>query len=174
MDEETVYKLEMIMSQANITAQYRKVVQKAIDISLITQKPAVCLELKDGTLVTGKTTPLLGASSAALLNALKVIAGIDDNIKLISQSVIEPVCRLKTEILGNNNPRLHTDETLIALSVCAATDDYAARALEALKQLRGTELHSTVVLSAVDASTFKKIGVNFTCEPVYPTRNTTH
>jgi len=170
VDDETVYKCEMIMSQAGVTTDYRKVTAKAVDLSLITNKPAVCIELKDGTLVTGKTTPLLGSSSAALLNALKVIAGIDDEIKLISQSVIEPVCRLKTEMLGNHNPRLHTDETLIALSVCAATDDYARRALEALKELRGTELHSTVVLPAVDAATFKKIGVNYTCEPVYESK----
>lgn len=170
VDDETVYKCEMIMSQAGITPEYRRVTSKAVDLALITGKPAVCIELKDGTLVTGKTTPLLGSSAAALLNALKVIAGIDDEIKLISQSVIEPVCRLKTEMLGNNNPRLHTDETLIALSVCAATDDYAARALDALKELRGTELHSTVVLPAVDAATFKKIGVNYTCEPVYESK----
>ncbi|MBR2453513.1 MAG: DUF1846 domain-containing protein [Clostridia bacterium] len=170
VDEEAVYKTEMIMSQAGITTDYRRSVQRALEIEKETGRPAVCIELTDGRLVTGKTTPLLGSSSAALLNALKVIAGIDDEIKLISQEIIEPVCRLKTEILGNHNPRLHTDETLIALSVCAATDEIAKRALDALTALRGAELHSTVVLPAVDAATFKKIGVNCTCEAVYETK----
>jgi len=170
VDDETVYKCEMIMSQANINTDYRKVVAPAIALSKETNHPAVSIELNDGRIVTGKTTPLLGSSSAALLNALKVIAGIDDSIKLISREVIEPVCRLKTEMLGNNNPRLHTDETLIALSVCVATDEYARRALDALKELRGAELHSTVVLPSVDAATFKKIGVNYTCEPVYESK----
>ena len=170
VDDETVYKCEMIMAQAGITIDFRRVVAPALRAAEQTGKPAVCIELPNGKLVTGKTTPLLGSSSAALLNSLKELAGIPDEIKLISQEIIEPVCRLKTEFLGNHNPRLHTDETLIALSICAAQDDTAKRALEALPQLRGAELHSTVVLPAVDAATFKKIGLNVTCEPVYESK----
>ncbi len=170
VDDETIYKCELVMSQAGISADYRTVRAPAMKVAEKTGKPAVAIQLTDGRIVTGKTTPLLGSSSAALLNALKVIAGIDDSINLISSAVIEPVCRLKTEFLGNHNPRLHTDETLIALSVCAATDPNASKALEAIKYLRDAELHSTVVLPQVDANTFKKIGVRYTCEPVYESK----
>ncbi len=170
VDDETVYRCEMVMSQAGITSAYRRVVAPAVETAAETGKPAVCIQMPDGKLITGKTSNLLGSSSAALLNAIKYIAGIDDSVKLLSAEVIEPVQRLKTEFLGNHNPRLHTDETLIALSVCAASDETAKKALAALPKMRGLELHSSVVLPAVDASTFKKIGLNCTCEPVYETK----
>ena len=112
--------------------------------------------------------------SALLLNALKTLAGIDDDVHLISPTIIEPIQKLKTEHLGNRNPRLHTDEILIALSICAATDARAARAMAALAELAGCEVHSSVILSQVDSDVFKKLGVNLTCEPVYQTKKLYH
>ena len=117
---------------------------------------------------------MLGASSAALINAVKAIAGIDKEIDIISHQVLEPVQKLKVENLGNHNPRLHTDEVLIALAITAATDETAKKAMDALKELKGTELHSSVILSPVDTATFRKLGVNLTCEPVYQTKKLYH
>ena len=132
------------------------------------------MQLPDGQIVTGKTSDLLGASSALLLNALKTLAGISDDVRLISPEVIEPIQRLKVNYLGGHNPRLHTDEILIALSVCAATDEKAARAMEQLKNLKGTEVHTTVILSSVDTNTFRKLGVNLTSQPHYQTKKLYH
>ena len=125
------------------------------------------MELHDGTIITGKTSNLLGASSALLLNALKYFGGIDDDVLLMSPQVIEPIQNLKVQHLGNSNPRIHTDETLLALSICAATDENAKKAMEQIEKLRGCEVHSTVILSAVDERIFKRLGVNLTCEPKY-------
>lgn len=125
------------------------------------------MELPDGTIVTGKTSDLLGASSALLLNALKVLGGISDDIHLISPVIIEPIQHLKVDHLGNRNPRLHTDEVLIALSICAATNPTAELAMEQLNKLRGCEVHSSVILSQVDEKVFRRLGVNITCEPKY-------
>jgi uncharacterized protein (UPF0371 family) len=130
-----------------------------------TGHPASAIELSDGTLITGKTSDLLGASDAALLNALKVIAGIDDDIHLISPQAIEPIQTLKTSYLGGHNPRLHTDEILIALSSSASSNEVARLAMEQLPKLRGCEIHSSVLLSSVDERTFKKLGLHLTCEP---------
>ncbi len=130
-----------------------------------TGHPAVAIELSDGSLVTGKTSGLLGAASACLLNSLKVIEGIDHEVHLVSPQAIEPIQTLKTSYLGSINPRLHTDEILIALSISAATDKRAALALSALRQLKGCEVHSSVMLSAVDESVFRKLGMHLTCEP---------
>ena len=116
---------------------------------------------------TGKTSNLLGACSALILNALKYFGDIDDSVLLMSPHVIEPINDLKVQHLGNNNPRLHTDETLLALAICANTDDNAKRAMEQIAKLRGCEVHSTVILSAVDERIFKRLGVNLTCEPKY-------
>ena len=127
--------------------------------------PAVAIELPDGTIITGKTTPLLGASAAALLNALKALGGINHKIPLISPTVIEPIQNLKIKHLGNHNPRLHTDEVLIALSISAAMNPVAGLALEQLSKLSGCEAHSSVILSNVDDNTFRKLGVRMTCEP---------
>ena len=130
-----------------------------------TQLPAAAMELPDGTIVTGRTSPLLGASASLLLNALKALGGIRDELHLISKVVIDPIQHLKVEHLGNRNPRLHTDEILIALSISAATNPTAELAMEQLSKLRGCEVHSSVILSAVDEKTFKRLGVNLTCEP---------
>lgn len=164
-DDETVYKIELVMKQAGVTALDRAVTVAALKRAEETGRPAAALELEDGTVITGKTTSLLGASSALLLNVLKHLADIPDNIHLLAADIIEPVQRLKTNCLGSRNPRLHTDETLIALSVCASHDERAALALSQLGKLRGCEAHSSVMLSSVDKSIFKKLGINLTCEP---------
>ena len=153
------------MSQAKIGIEDRLCVAPAIALSETTQQPACAIELADGTLVTGKTTSLLGCSSAALLNALKQLAGIDDSIYLISPTVIEPIQKLKVETMGSQNPRLHTDEVLLALSICACTDANAAKALEQLPKLKGCQVHSSVMLGSVDKKTFKKLDCHVTCEP---------
>ena len=163
-DDETVYKIELVMKQAGVTALDRAVTVAALKRAEETGKPAAALELEDGTVITGKTTNLLGASSALFLNVLKYLADIPDNIHLLAADIIEPVQRLKTNCLGSRNPRLHTDETLIALSVCASHDERAALALSQLGKLRGCEAHSSVMLSSVDKSMFKKLGINLTCE----------
>ncbi|MGI6167005.1 MAG: DUF1846 domain-containing protein [Eubacteriales bacterium] len=169
-----VYKLEMLMKSIGITQDIRKTVRAALEVAERTGGPAVAIELPDGRIVTGKTSPLLGASSAALLNALKALGGIDDSIELISPAVIEPIQKLKVGHMGNTNPRLHTDEVLIALSICAVTDQNAARAIAQLSKLKGSEAHSTVILSKVDESVFHKLGVNLTCEPKYETKKLYH
>ena len=162
-----VTKIELLMNKAGVTVQDRAVVSPALKKAEITDAPATAMELNDGTIITGKTSSLLGASAALLLNALKVLAGLDDSVHLISPSVIEPIQKLKTEHFGNKNPRLHTDEVLIALSICAATDKNAELAMKQLSKLRCLEVHSTVILSPVDAKVFKRLGVNLTCEPIY-------
>ena len=155
------------MKQAEVTPADREVVLAAGEKAEKTGKPACAIQLTDGRIVTGKTSSLLGASSAALLNALKAVAGIEDDIHLISPEVIEPVQELKTKHFGSKNPRIHMDETLIALSICAASDERAKKALSGLGQLKGAEAHSSVILSEVDELMFKKLGINLTCEPVY-------
>ena len=165
--KEEVYKIELLMKRAKITTDARLVVPVANALAAETGAPAIALELQDGSIVTGKTGDLLGASSAALLNAVKILGGIDDAIHLISPDFIEPIQTLKTHYLGSKNPLLHTDEVLIALSMCAATDSNAKLALEQLPKLAGCQLHATVVLSPVDMKTFKKLGIEFTTEAVY-------
>ena len=165
--KEEVYKIELLMKQAKITPNDRSVVPVANTLADATHLPAAALKLKDGTIVTGKTGDLLGASSAVLLNAVKVLGGIDDSIHLISPFFIEPIQTLKTNYLSSKNPRLHTDEILIALSMCAVTDPNAKLALEQLPKLAGCQLHATVILSPVDMKTFKKLGIEFTNEAVY-------
>lgn len=153
------------MKQAGITVANRRVIAAAMDRESLTGAPAAAIELPDGTLVTGKTTSLLGASSACLLNSLKILAGIDHELHLVSPDAIRPIQSLKTDYLGSQNPRLHTDEILIALSISAATDENAARALAALPLLKGCEVHSSVLLSSVDEGMFKKLDMHLTCEP---------
>ncbi len=165
--EEEVFKLELLMKQANVTPEDRRVVAAALKREAETGAPAAAMELPDGTILTGKTSELLGAVSALLLNALKHFAGIDDSVLLMSPHVIEPIMDLKVNHLGNNNPRIHTDETLLALSICANTDENAKRAMEQIAKLRGCEVHSTVILSSVDERIFKRLGINLTCEPKY-------
>ena len=168
-------KIQLLMQKLCIVAENdRRSVAEAKKKAELTGAPAVAIELNDGRIATGKTSSLLGASSAALLNALKLIAGIDDDIDVISPEVIEPIQTLKTKYLGNHNPRLHTDEVLVALSVSAANNRYARAAYEAISGLRYAEIHSTVILSQVDADTFRKLGANLSCEPVYQTKKLFH
>lgn len=160
------YKIELIMKQAKISPKDRVVVPAAMDLAKETGAPAAALELPDGKIVLGKTKELLGASAAVLLNAVKELGGIDHSIDLISPESIAPIQELKVRYLGSVNPRLHTDEVLIALSTCAATDENARTALEQLPKLRGCQVHTTVMLSNVDKNIFKKLGIGLTCEPV--------
>lgn len=165
------YKLELLLKQASLTTEDRKVVGAALKREEETAHPAAAIELPDGTIVTGKTTDLLGASAAALLNAVKELAGLDHKLHLVSPEAIEPIQKLKTEYLGSHNPRLHTDEILIALSTSAASNPDAALALEQLSKLKGCDAHSSVMLSSVDENTFKKLGIHLTCEPKYESEN---
>ena len=167
ISSDIVLKLELLMNKAGITVNDRAVIGPALQKKEITGAPAAAMELPDGTIVTGKTSDLLGASSALLLNALKTLAGIEDSVHLISPEVLEPIQHLKVGHLGSRNPRLHTDEALIALSICAATDEKAELAMQQLDKLRGCEVHSSVILSAVDEKVFRRLGTNLTCEPVY-------
>ena len=169
VSEDVIYKLELLMKKAEVTVHDRAVIAPALQKAALTGAPAAAMELPDGTIVTGKTSDLLGASAALLLNALKILGGISDDIHLISPVIIEPIQHLKVSHLGNRNPRLHTDEVLIALSICAATNPTAELAMEQLARLRGCEVHSSVILSAVDERVFRRLGINITCEPRYQT-----
>lgn len=165
--QDEVRKIEMLMSQTGITVHDRPVVDAALERAEATNAPAAALELPDGHIVTGKTSSLLGASAALLLNALKELAGIDHDCHVISPSAIEPIQKLKVDYLGSQNPRLHTDEVLIALSISAATDRQAQKALEQLPKLKGCQAHTSVMLSAVDINQFKKLAIQATFEPKY-------
>jgi len=169
-----VYRLELLMNHLGISSKDRPVVQAALDRAEQTDGPAVSLQLHDGRIVTGKTSSLLGASAALLLNALKELGGIHHDIHLISPIVIEPIQALKVKHMGNHNPRLHTDEILIALCICAATNPTAALAMQQLSKLRGCEAHSTVILSRVDENVFNRLGINITCEPKYQSKKLYH
>jgi uncharacterized protein (UPF0371 family) len=162
--DDEVHKLEMLMKQTKITVEDRPVVMAALKRAEETNGPAAALMLDDGRMVTGKTSNLLGASASLLLNALKELAGIDHDRHVISPAAIEPLQTLKTQYLGSKNPRLHTDEVLIALSATAATNEQAALALAQLPKLRGCQVHSTVMLPAVDHKTFKKLMCDVTCD----------
>lgn len=163
-NKEEIYKLELLMNQAGISAESRRCAAAAQEIAAKTEQPAAAAELKDGTIVTGKTSALLGCASATLLNALKHLAGIDD-VLLIGPDVIKPIQELKTNHLGNKNPRLHTDEVLIALAISATADKNAAAAMHKLCELKNCEMHSSVLLAQVDENVLKKLGVRLTSEP---------
>ena len=167
-------KIELIMNSMGIGAQNRPVIAAALQRAEETGAPAMAIELPDGSIITGKTSSLLGAASACLMNALKKLAGIDKKLLLIAPGVIQPIQHLKIEHLGNHNPRLHTDELLIALSICAVTNPMAAYAIDQLDKLRGCEAHSSVILSHVDEELFKKIGVNISFEPKYQAKKLYH
>ncbi len=172
--DETVYKIELLMNRLGLSIEDRAVAVAAVKKAQETGAPAAALQLHDGRIITGRTSSLLGASSAMLLNALKTLAGIDDSICLISPSVIEPIQDLKIKHLRNRNPRLHTDEVLIALSVCAVTDKNARNALDQLENLSCCEMHSSVLLSQVDEKLIHRLGINLTSEPVYQTKKLYH
>ena len=169
-----VYKIELLMKQAKIVTSMRSVVPAANELAAREGAPAAALELPDGSIVTGKNSNLLGASAALLLNAVKELGGIPHERHLISPASIEPIQKLKVDYLGSANPRLHTDEILIALSTCAASDEDAKRALEQLPKLKGCQVHTSVILSDVDIKTFKKLGIELTCEPVYEHKGIYH
>lgn len=174
VDNDAAVKVELLMNQAHVEPHDRPVVTPALRRAQETGLPAAAMQLPDGSIITGKTSDLLGASAGLLLNALKHLGGINHGMHLISPIVIEPIQRLKTVHLGNHNPRLHTDEILLALSISAATNPTAELALRQLPKLRGCEAHSTVMLSQVDDTTFRKLGVNLTCEPNYQTKKLYH
>ncbi|MBR2375827.1 MAG: DUF1846 family protein, partial [Clostridia bacterium] len=163
--KDVVAKIELLMSKTGFSIEDRKCVAPALAKSEETAAPAVAIELNDGRIVTGRTSTLLGASAACLLNALKMLGGIDDEIELISPTIIEPLQKLKVNHMGSINPRLHTDEVLMALAICAVNDSKAKRALAQLDKLKNCEIHSTVILSHVDEKTFKSLGLHLTCEP---------
>ncbi|ALA67279.1 DUF1846 domain-containing protein [Corynebacterium lactis] len=160
-------RIAMVMSKANVTADDRRVIAAALEVEAETQAPGSAIELHDGTIITGKTSPLLGCSAAMLLNALKQLAGIDPERHLLSPASIEPIQTLKTHHLGSRNPRLHTDEVLIALSVSAATNEDARKALAELKNLKDCDVHTTTILGTVDETIFRNLGVLVTSEPKY-------
>ena len=165
--DEEVFKLELLMKQAGVSTENRRVTTAALERAEATGAPAAAIELEDGRILTGKTSDLLGASAALLLNTLKELAGLPHKLHVLSPSAIEPIQKLKTDYLGSKNPRLHTDEVLIALSSTAAASDVAKLALEQLPKLKGCQVHSSVMLSTVDKKVFKKLGIQLTSEPVY-------
>lgn len=171
---EEVYKIELLMKQSRITTELRQVVGTALQKAAASQSPSAAMQLPDGTLVTGKTSDLLGPSAALLLNAVKTLGNIPDEVHLIAPSAIEPIQKLKVNYLGSQNPRLHTDEILIALSMCAATDENAQIALDQLPKLAGCQAHTSVMLSTVDIKVFQKLGVELTSEPIYEHKKIYH
>ncbi|MCQ2516377.1 MAG: DUF1846 domain-containing protein [Saccharofermentans sp.] len=173
-DGSDVTKLELLLNKSGIEVSDRRCVSAALVRADQTGGAAVAIELPDGRMVTGKTTDLLGPTSAAILNALKALAGIDHSIPLISPNVIEPIQDLKVNHMGNHNPRLHSDETLIALSISAKTNPVAELAMEQIDKLRNCDAHSTTMLSSVDANLLHKLGINMTCEPTYATKKLYH
>ena len=172
--EDETRKIELLMNQAHASIEDRKVVKESLDWEEKTGGPAAALELHDGRIIHGKTSDLLGASSALLLNALKALAGIDHDSHVISPSAIEPIQTLKTQYLGSKNPRLHTDETLIALSISAASNEEARAALSQLPKLRGCQAHTSVMLSSVDIQEFMKLSIDVTSEPKYEHKKNYH
>ena len=169
-----VRKIELLMEKAGISTANRPVVAAANVRAEETGGPAAAIEMPDGSIITGKTSSLLGASSAMILNALKELAGIPDPVKLVSPTVIEPIMDLKVRYLGNHNPLLHIDEILIALALAALENDAAREAYAQLPKVAGLEVHSSVILSQVDVQIFKKLGVNLTCEPAYHSKKLYH
>jgi uncharacterized protein (UPF0371 family) len=164
--ENEVYKLELLMQQSKITTDIREVTVAAKNRALKEDSPAEAIQLNDGTIITSKTSELLGASAALLLNALKHLAGINHSVHIIPASTIEPIQMTKVNYLHGQNPRLHTDEVLVALSMLSSTEENAKKALAQLPQLAGCQVHTTVMLSEVDAKIFKKLGCDVTSEPV--------
>ncbi len=167
--KQEVYTLELLMKQAKVSIHDRQVVTVAKQVAEERNCAVIALELDDGSVVTGKTTNLLGPASAVLLNAIKALAKIPDETHLISPTYINPVQNLKIKFLGSKNPRLHMDEVLIALSMCAVTDNIAQLALDQLPKLKGCQAHSTVMLTEGDFKIFQKLGVDLTNDPVYET-----
>ena len=165
--EDQVEKLELLMNQAGVSAGYSPARSAALLKEETTGGPAGAMVLPDGTVVTGKTSTLLGAASSLIMNALKGVAGVDSEIDVISDAAIEPICHLKTDCLHSSNPRLHSDETLIALSISSATDPLAARLIEHVEDLRGCDAFFSVIISSTDEKLYRTLGINVCCEPKY-------
>ena len=172
--DETVFKLELLMKQAGVTTAIRPVVARATQAEEESGEPAVCIHLPSGELVIGGMSELMGPAAAAILNAVKSLAHIEHSRHLVARSAIEPIQSLKTKYLGGRNPRLHSDEILIALAISAATDTYAAKAMKALTRLKDCEVHSTVILPVQDAATYQRLGMRVTCTPKYESKNLFH
>ena len=172
--QEEVNKIDLLLKQSGLSAEDRPVIAAAKAKAEASGAPAAAIELPDGTIVTGKTSSLLGPVAAMLLNALKVLAHLPDPVLLLAPATIEPLQKLKTDYLGNHNPRLHPEEVLVALSICAATNPMAQVALSHLHDLRGCEMHSSVILNQTDVAVLRKLGINLTCEPVYQTKKLYH
>ena len=173
--DDTIYRLELLMQQAGITPEIRAVVSEANRMAEETGEPAMAIQLPDDSIVVGKTSELMGCSAAALLNALKKLSGAGGHgVHLIAQSAIEPIQTVKVQYLGSANPRLHSDEVLIALASSANLEPKAAEALKALAALKGCQAHCSVILSPADAVTYKRLGLQLTCEPQYQTNNLYH
>lgn len=164
--EAEVNKIKLLFKQAGIDVSYRKTVKAARERAEKSGLPCSAIELTDGTIITAETSPLLGPSSALILNAVKYLAEIDHFIKLIPQELIEPIQYTKLNYLQGNNPRLHSDEVLVALSVLSPHDENCRKALQKLPELKGCQVHSTVMLGEVDKKIFKKLGVGLTCDPI--------
>lgn len=174
IDDSVVEKLDSLLQANSISLDERKCIAPCREKALKTGKPAACIELNDGTLITGKTSELLGAVSAMMLNALKHLAGISDSMMLLPSSVIEPICKLKIDALGGNNPRLHLDEILLALSISAVTNPVAELAMKQLPKLKGSQVHTSVILSQKDNGILQKLGIDNTSEPLYGTKKLYH
>ena len=172
--DEIVFKLELLMKQADVTSEIRPVIAAAEFAADESGEPAVAIQLPDGEIVIGRTSDLMGPSSAALLNALKRLAGIDASIHLISRRAIEPIQKIKIQHLGSQNPRLHSDEILIALAISASTGERAARAMAQLSALKDCEAHASVILKSNDAEVYQKLGMRVTCTPRYQTNKLFH
>ena len=165
IDRDQVDKAEYLMTRAGVSVKDRPVVAAALARDRETGGAAMAIELPDGSMVTGKNGTMMGAAAGALMNAMKAVAGIQPDIDLIAPIVLEPIRELKTTHFGSENPRLHSDELLYALSICATMNPTAARAMKALGSLKGLEAHSTVMLSRVDLEVYRRLGINLTCEP---------
>ena len=172
--DEAIRKLELVMKQADVTPDIFPAVAASLKRAEETEGPAGAMVLPDGRLITGRTSDTLGAASAMLLNALKVLAGIEDSKHLIASHVLEPICELKTSYMGHRNPRLHTDEVLLALTISALSDPVAQKAKEQLKNLRGSEAHFTVILSEEDEKLLRRLGIHVSFEAKYETRRLYH
>ena len=165
-NENEVNKIRLILQQAKLTTAYRRTTVAARERKELSGEASSAMELQDGTIITANTSPLLGPSAALLLNATKHLAGIDHAVKLIPETMIEPIQKMKVSFLHGHNPRLHTDEVLVALAMLSVSDENCRRALEQLPKLDGCQVHSTVMLSEVDRKIFRKLGVGLTCDPV--------
>ena len=173
-DETTVRKLEIVMQQAHVTPEICPAVGACLEKAAETGAPAGAMVLGDGTVVTGKTSSLLGASAALLLNALKHLAGIDKKLELIPSSVIEPISRMKTTYLSHRNPRLHSDEVLLALAISGLTNPLAAMVEKYLPALKGCDAHFSVIISEEDIKLYRRLGINVSCEPKYEIKRLYH